>query len=421
MIKPAALSLIVLLVPLQLLFTQIDTTKLDSDELFALARERALAGSGEEARNLCRVILQRDPSYHDVRILLGRTYAWDRQFEEARQELRRVLEIDDRHRDALQAMIDVEWWDRQLEDALQIADRAVRIYPTDEDFLLKKARALKELHREREALAVLSTLEQINPANTEAARLRESIVLDSMNSFVGALYSGDLYAEHYGPMHYAYVEAGRRMSAGTILGRVNYSRRFQQNGVQPEIDFYPVFGNGLHGYFNYGYANSPLYPRHRFGAELYSKLPSGFDGSLGIRLLSFDRGNSIRIFTGSLGYYVGSYWISLRPFITPSNVGNSRSLTALGRMYLGDAETHITLRFSLGYSPDERLIQSSAGLAGREIFYLDSRTLGAGWQQVIGMNILINVIVEATNQELNFKPGEYVMLYTVRTGLRWRF
>ncbi len=421
MIKSAALGFLILLSGFQPLSGQTDTTRLSSEELFALAREKAFAGSRDEARRLCRVILQRNPSYHDVRVLVGRTYAWDKRYEEARRELLTVLSIDDRYRDALRALIDVELWDHKPEQALQYADRALRMYPTDEEFLVKKARALKDLQREREALAVLSTLEQINPANSEAAQLRKSIALDSMNNFVGVLYTADLYAEHYGPMHYAYVEAGRQTSIGSVLARVNYARRFRQDGIQPELDFYPIFTHGFHGYMNYGYASSPLYPRHRIGAEFYSKLSSSLEGSFGIRLLSFGRDNSVRIYTGSFGYYLGNYWFSIRPFITPNDIGNSRSMTLLARRYFSGAETHLTFRLSLGYSPDERMIQSSSGLEGREIFYLNSRTVGVGWQQLFGMNLFVNTVLEVANQELNFSPGNYVTLYTIRTGFRWRF
>jgi hypothetical protein len=42
---------------------QIDSTKLNSDELFALAREKAFAGQREEAKRLCWSVLARSPSY----------------------------------------------------------------------------------------------------------------------------------------------------------------------------------------------------------------------------------------------------------------------------------------------------------------------------------------------------------------------
>lgn len=114
---------------------QIDTLKPNSDELFALAREKAFAGQREEARQLCKTILARSPSYSDARVLLGRTYAWDGRREEARAEFYKLLEEKPSHKDALDALLDVELWDNRLERALDIANRGLNFSPSDEDFL----------------------------------------------------------------------------------------------------------------------------------------------------------------------------------------------------------------------------------------------------------------------------------------------
>src|SRR3989304_3525527 len=257
------ISLLVLVCISTPAFGQLDTVKLSSDELFTIAREKAFEGKREEARALCRVVTKRSPCYNDVRILLGSTRAWDGRRDEARKELLIVLDLNPENKDALDALMDVELWDERFEEAYQIANRGLRLYPNEESFLLKKARALKNLQRHDEALFVLFQLE--------------------------------------------------------------------------EVAFYPKIIDGGYCYLSYGYSNSDLFPKHRFGLEAYAKLPKSFEASLGLRHLAFDGGGNITIYTGSLGYYFKSYWISVKPYITPNDGSVSVSFNTTIRWYLLDA------------------------------------------------------------------------------------
>ena len=52
------------------------------DEQFEQARLMAFAGQREEARRLCKEILERSAGYSDVKVFLGRLYAWDKEYTE---------------------------------------------------------------------------------------------------------------------------------------------------------------------------------------------------------------------------------------------------------------------------------------------------------------------------------------------------
>ncbi len=405
----------------QLGIAQIDTLKLTSDELFALAREKAFAGQREDARRLCKMILARSPSYSDVRILLGRTYAWDGRRDEARAEFYKVLSDNPAYKDALNALMDVELWDDKYGKALEIANRGLRSHPNDEDFLLKKARALKNLGRDEEALNVLAQLEDINPSYAGISPLREDIKITSMVHSVAVGYATDRFSEIYDPMHYAYLQLSRRTGYGSVFGRLNYSNRFQTEGIQFESDLYPRIADGVYAYLNYGYSNSNLFPRHRAGAEVYGKLPFSFEGSIGLRHLYFGPSSMVTIYTGSLGLYYGSYWFSLRPYLTPKDGGASKSMSLTVRRYFADAENYVSVRAGAGFSADERSIQSSAGFGGKEVFYLKSQTVSLGWQQSLAVHYLLNITFDLTNQELSFSPGSYVTMYSLSLGFRARF
>jgi YaiO family outer membrane protein len=401
---------------------QTDTLKLTSDELFSLAREKAFAGQREEARGLCRIILVRSPSYIDARILLGRVYAWDGRWEEARAEFRRVLQEKPAYKDALLALLDVEIWDEKYDRALTIVNEALSSHPSDEDFILKKVRALKGLTRDEEALLVLNKLEDLNPSLAEIASIRKSISRTSMNNGIGINYASDRFSDAYDPMQYAYFQLSRRTALGSLFGRVNYSNRFGTRGLQVETDLYPRLADGVYAYLNYGFSNSDLFPKHRAGAEVYTKLPASYEVSIGLRRLYFGPSSSVTIYTGSLGLYVGSYWLSFRPYAIPNDAGLSKSASLTLRRYLGDAENFLSLRAGAGFSADERTIQSNTGFQGQtEVFYLQSQTVGIGIQQSIVTYHLFVATFDVTNQELSFRPGNYVVMYSLSVGLRVRF
>jgi YaiO family outer membrane protein len=401
---------------------QTDSLNLSADDLFSLARNKAIAGQREEARKLCRIILTRTPSYLDARILLGRSYAWDKRWEEARTELRRALEANPTSKDALLASIDVELWGEKFAQALDIADKALSSKPNDEDLLLKKVRALIGFGRESEALVLLNQLEDLHPSLAEISTLRSSVKRKSLNNDVGVNYATDRFADTYDPMHYGYLQFSRRTPYGTVFGRINFANRFDSQGVQAETDVYPRISDGMYAYLNYGYSNSDLFPHHRGGAEIYAGLATGYEGSLGLRYLSFSQLSSVTMFTGSLGIYFGSYWISLRPYLISGDAGLSKSGNLTLRRYLSDAEDFLSLRLGAGFSADERSLQSSAGFAGQtEVFHLQSQTIGVGWQERFATHYLFTATFDVTNQELGFNPGNYVIMYSLSIGVRVRF
>lgn len=400
---------------------QIDTTKLDSDELFALAREKAFAGHREEAQALCRTVLVRSPSYSDARILLGRIHAWEGRRAEARTEFLRVIAENPTYKDAQIALLDVELWDDKYEQALELSNMGLKANPSDEDFLLRKARALKALGRHEEAQLVLMNLEDINPSNLEAASLRQGITESSILNSAGANYASDLFSDDYDPMHAAYVQLSRRTAFGSLIARMNFARRFKTQGMQTEIDMYPRLGDGVYAYLNYGFSASDLFPRHRAGAELYTKLPGSTEGSVGLRHLYFGPSSSVTIYTGSFGLYFGNYWVSFRPYLIPNDAGVSKSASITLRRYIGEAENFLSLRAGIGFSADERTIQSSLGFLGNEVFYLKSQTVGIGWQQRFATFWILAASFDVTNQELSYDPGRYVVMYSSSVGFRIRF
>lgn len=405
---------------LQLTLAQTQLDSLDSDELFFNARFLAFNGMRDSARVLLKIALKKSPDYSDIRILLARTYAWDGRRDEARKELKIVLSKQPNYMDAISALIDVELWDDQPVEALKICNAALRKSPNDEDLLLHKAKVLRDMDMDNEALITLSILEDINPSNMEVPKIRESIKSEFILQGVSVNETYDWYSHTYDPTHLAYLQYNRSTYFGSVIARVNLRHRGTKDGIQGEVDAYPRIINGVYAYVSYGFAgtSSALFPMHRAGLEVFFKLPSRFEGSFGARYLNFGPGSDVTIYTGTIGYYYRDYWFSLRPFVIPSSVSFSRSLSFTTRYYYdGIAEEYLSAKIGAGFSPDERNYDPTNG----NVYLLKAQSFGIGWQKPIGIYSLLTANVDYTNQELAFSPGSYVAGYSVSVGYRYKF
>ena len=388
----------------------------DVDAAFQEARELAFDGKRSEARELAYSILELSPDYHGVRILIARTYSWDGKYDEARKELEYVLENQPNHKDALSASIDNEIWAENPEIAVEIAIRATRFYPSDEDINLKRAEAHIANEQESEAIRVLNHIEDINPSSSQAQSLRQSIAISGQKYTLTAAYTGDRFSEVFDMQHKSYVQLSRRTPIGSVIGRVNYSHRFETNGIQPEIDFYPSLIDGWYGYLNFGYTTSSIYPQYRVGAELYKNLPKGFEASLGFRHLQFS-GGGVTIYTGSISKYWRSWFFTIRPYITPSDVDFSRSINASARYYFSGPENYVTLSAGFGFSPEERRFQDVSG----DVFFVRSDYISLDLFKEIQYDLAFFGGLSLANQELTFDPGNFIQIYTFNVGIQYKF
>lgn len=398
-----------------------DWKALGVDELFQRARETAFAGKREEARAMLLTILERSPNYMDVRIFLARTYAWDGMRAQARKELQTVLAQSPQHEDAFNALVDVEMWDDQFAHGLTVVNTALSYYPNSEDLLYKKASILNSLNKSDEAEIVLNQLLTINPSHEKGISLLNDLRKARMKYTAGVSYDLDMFSRTFNPAHALSAQLARANRWGSSIIRLNYAHRFSSNGIQPEIDLYPRIADGIYAYLNYGYSESDLFPQHRVGAELFTKLPASFEASAGVRYLYFGSTSKVTIYTGSLGWYYKSYWFSLRPYITPGEPGTSFSTNLTVRRYFSDADNYIGLTGGYGFSPDDRRIQSAAGLSSDGIYILKSQRLAIAWQKTLKRNLILNTSLGVVHQELSFDQGKYVWITNIVVGIRKRF
>ncbi len=390
------------------------------DKLFEDARKSAFAGDRTQSQLMLYEILKRSPDYEDVRVFLARTYMWEDRYDSARVILQKVLTKNPTNRDALQAMANAYAWNDQYADALAYVMAGLKTYPNDEELLYKKASYLKQLGREPESAETLQTLLGVQPAHEKAAALLNELRQQNLRNAITASYSADFFNRTFSTAQFSYVQVAHTFKWGTGFARVNYANRFNQSGTQAELDLYPRLIKGTYGYFNYGYSASALYPVHRMGAEIFSKLPKSFEISAGARYLNFGSGDPVIIYTGSLGWYHKNNWISMRPYFTPGST-NSFSINMFFRHYLADGNNYVGVSGGFGFSPDDRRIQSASGLSNDNIYMLQSQRIGLYWQKTLAKDWMITTTVFLARQELSFEHTNFVWITSPMVSVRKAF
>jgi len=385
------------------------------DSSFELARELAFNKERKKAQDTLLSILTKHPNYHDIRAFLASTYAWDGSYKKAKKEFAYVLKNDPDRLSTWEAAIKSELWGEAPFSALKMAKTALKHFPDNAELLYLLAKSEDDTNNKEDALKTIESLLKTTPNHEKAKSYKASLIVELSQNVIGLSSSVDVYSDVFDPMQYYLLKYARKTKYGSIHGKFNFSRRFESNGAQFEVDLYPKIIKGLYAYLNFGMSNSSLYPGIRYGAELYKSLPKSFEASFGFRGLKYS--STTIIYTGSVGWYTGnSYW-SFRSYVTPGDDGVSKSGTLNYRKYRSDADNYFSLAAGMGFSPEiyrfefEGNENSIINLKSQKInlgYYFSSKNNRNAWGFKTG----------ASHQEASFRPGTYIWIYSF--SLSWQ-
>ncbi|GAB1451836.1 hypothetical protein MASR2M47_18920 [Draconibacterium sp.] len=384
-------------------------------QTFDEARKLSFGGERAKARNICKQILS-EGFNSDVALLMGRTYAWDGMYDSARVVFNEVLVQKPGNMEAYDALSDVEYWSENYEKAIEYCDAAIQNDPTDESFVLKKARILYSSEDYENAVNILEDYLHQNPGQEEFIRKLRDYRLDLMKNKIKINYTVDFFEEDYNrdPWQITALTYSRKTKLGSVIARANYANRFGNKGFQYEIDAYPKFTENSYVYLNYGFSNNSLFPKNRYGMEWYQNLPKAFEASLGMRLLQFSD-SYVDIYTATIGKYAGNYWLSLRSYVTPDTTGTSVSGSFQVRRYFSDPENYLGFKMGYGVSPDENrdIIDSADRLN------LKKGSVRLDYNHIINHRFIFNVGAEWGTEET--RPGTMSSYYTFDASVAWLF
>jgi len=372
---------------------------------FFAARDLAFNGKGPVARDTLRSILSKYPDYIDVRNLLAKTYSWDKKYHKARKEFNKITSVERNNKEVWVAAIKNELYAQEYYIALGLANKASIYLPEDEDIQAVREQALKGL----------SDVESPKEAESPKETTERSV----FKNRIGITNAVEIFDVVYEPMMYTSLEYQRETKAGKIIPRLNYGNRFEIQGLQYELDFYPKFSKKVSGYLNYGISKSTIFPNHRVGAEVFVNWPKQMELSLGMRYLDFDNLKA-RIITGSAGIYKGNYYFSVRPYFLPKlNNGMGFSGSLLARRYIKDGVNYFGIQLAMGYSPELRQLRDGDQLLAETLLYIESQQALVEYQFTGKKNPnRYRANLGLGRQELIFESGRF--FWVVSAGIAYQ-
>ena len=372
-----------------------DTTGVDY--MFKKAQNLAFNGKRVEARKICRQILVKHPDYSDVRVLLGRTYEWDSKPDSARIELKKVIKKG-YYEDAVSAIADVEIWENRPDSALYYLNELLKHNPNNVDYLLKKAKVLIKKGDNKGASDILhQILDNIEPANKTAKELLAQMKFDKSMNRIAVNWANEYFdkssisnSNWIRNWNVYSIEYSRRLvSLGLVQFRTDFGTLNGDKLINKQFDIQAYPGVSKHDYLwvNYGYSpDDDNFARHHAGLELFHSFLQGWEASLGFRYLNFHGNSDVFIYTGSLGKYIGNYWLDFRTYISPSRNLNSitnntydkvsKSFFLIARRFFKTSNDYLSLTAGGGSGPNKYTFQ--------EFYYItNSQSVTLSYQRVI--------------------------------------
>jgi YaiO family outer membrane protein len=354
-----------------------------------LADARALSASGHrvEAEQLLEKSLQDSPGDPDYRLLYALMLSWDGRYDDARTQFEMVLEKHPDYTDAVKGLINVELWSGHPDRAERIAARQLERKGPNSELLLVQAKALIAQHRERDALDVLHRLLAYDPLYQPGADAERDL-RESMNTWrVDYTHTYEVFQHLAGAWNENDVSVGRSTPIGSAFVTFMRADRYGLHSNLTEATWYPHIRPGTYAYLGFGYSHDgTLFPYYRIGAEIFQSLPAGMEASAGYRRFGFLSGTNM--YTGSVGKYLGKWLVSTRFFISPDQLGSTKTVAVSARRFLHHQGDYVDFRFGTGASPfDPRSLYELQHLKAVSGYVQLKKSLGPHlrWELLAGM------------------------------------
>ncbi|MFX0557011.1 YaiO family outer membrane beta-barrel protein [Maribacter sp. CXY002] len=376
------------------------------DTSFYTARELAFSGKTAIARDTLQYVLTKYPEYTDVRALLAKTYSWEHKFDQARSQFNHITSRERENKEVWIAAIKNEQYAKNYSIGIGLANKALTYLPEDVEIVALKEEILLQINQEQLLQNVLKET-KIEDVNTQALTLYTQ---------------AEVFESELDPMFYGALEYKKEFNWGVLLPRLNFNRRFNSNGLQAEIDAYPIINKSLSGYFNYGYSNAKIFPKHRIGGELVKELPKALEVSLGFRHLVFEN-DAATILTGTFGLYRGNYYAVIRPYVVPdTKKGIGISGNVLVRRYLKDGNNYLGLNIVYGFDTELNQFIVDGELLAETLLYLESQKLRLEYQFTnLKGNQQYKANLGVNRQELAFSSGNFFLSVTAGIAYQIKF
>lgn len=372
----------------------------NADSLYTAARNMAFNEKDYTAAiAFSQQALRTNPAYTDVTLFIARLYTWDKKPDSARRYFEQVLKQQPDLEDAYIGYTDLEYWNDNNDTALSIIEKGLSYHPSSIPLKLRKAKIYYSKREFNTAILLADTILQADRNNTDARTLAAQIRDNISKNRVGVKYDYISFDKQFpDPWQLISIDYTRQTRAGAFTARVNYANRFAKDGLQYELESYPIFSKTFYGYLNLAYSdNVGVFPRWKAGASLYANLPKAFESEIGIRYLYFN--NDVFAYTLYVGKYYKSFLFGARTFLTPNSINIAQSYSVNARYYYGGIDDYVGLMVGAGLSPDDRRVNVQLNSVYKLRTYLGELTV----RRAIRKLNIITINASLLNQE--YRPA----------------
>jgi cellulose synthase operon protein C len=300
-----------------------------------------------------------------------------------------------------------------FDSALVLINRALRYYPANEFFTMKRAVVLENMHRFPEAAQAADSVVKINPTDAHkdyASYLHSRTFRNAVGISYLSAHFDSLESANFATLHYVrYSKNGSSFDT-----KLNFAGRSNGTGLQLEEEIYYTHNSLWTSYGDAAIASKTVFPVIRLAYSLFRNFNHGWEGELGIRYLNLDS-LSITSAVGSVAKYIGDFYVNLRGYLifAPGKMYESGVLTA--RLYLDNKTDFMYGAIGAGNSPDEYTREYQLNnLLGSQTY-----DIGAGYQKVFNYRNVLNLAGTWYNQKL--AEGRYRNEYDISLSYLRKF
>jgi YaiO family outer membrane protein len=322
---------------------------------FILVRAYAYSGQRDKALELLDKMLDTYPENTDLLLFRSRVQSWSRDFTEAESGYEKVLEADPENIEALTGLAEITSWKNEYGGAIQKYQGILLINPDNADIYFRIGRVYQWEGNYQKAKENYQRAVQIDPEDENFRQaLKNAHPIFNKNYELRYQYMNEGFSDERQNYidHFLYFSIRVAPDIGTLQLKYNQTNRLTQRDVQYGFEFYPHLWQKAYGYFDFSYSPKAVhFPRTSYLFEVYQALPPSVEVSVGYRRMNFeDKG--VSIYLGSVGYYVGNYYPSLRWYYAPEDIGAGFSWIANIRRYFSD-DSYVALGYGQGSRPFE--------------------------------------------------------------------
>ena len=278
-----------------------------ADSIFKKGSQLAFNSQYDSAIVLIKKACAMQPKDMDMRLTLGRVYAWKREYFEAETNVKLVLNNQPNNREAMTVLADVYLWSNNWSELDNLTKNALVPSKNNNNpntntvtdsvaFIQRFAAGLTEQLRYYEAKDVLK------PFKEKLPKLWDLVIYKLLANTVSIHLGYYEFKTQQPDWQTAEIEYIRKLRGITIVGSLNYAARFGKQGTQLMVQAYPKIGNRSYLWLILGLSEGVTFPDQVYGASFFNSFKKNWEGEIGIRLFKTKNGESATILRGGIAY-----------------------------------------------------------------------------------------------------------------------